>query len=213
MTVRENGCLFRVDLVQGQKTGWFYDQRESRAYVASLAHGRNVLDVYAYLGGFAIPAARAGAKSVLAIDRSEEALALAEEAAALNGVRDRCRFYRGEAFAELSRRLEAGERHDLVICDPPAFVKSRKDLASGRKGYRKLVRLAAGLVTPGGFLFVASCSHHVSQDIFGEEIHHGLQQAGRTARILRMAGAAPDHPLHPALPETAYLKSVLSQVT
>ena len=130
----------------------------------------------------------------------------------MNGVRDRCRFYRGEAFTELSRRLEAGERYDLIVCDPPAFVKSRKDLAAGRKGYRKLVRLAAGLVTPGGFLFVASCSHHVSPDILGDEIHHGLQQAGRTARILRIAGAAPDHPLHPALPETAYLKSMLLQV-
>ncbi len=210
--VHENGCTFQADLLHGQKTGWFYDQRDNRAFVASLARGRRVMDVYAYLGGFTIPAAKAGAEMVLAIDRSAEALALAEDAAEANGVRNRCRFYCGEAFAELSRRLARGERYELVVCDPPAFVKNRKDLASGRKGYRKLVRLAAGLVAPGGFLFVASCSHHVSPEIFAEEVSHGLLQAGRSARVLRAAGAGPDHPVHPALPESAYLKTMVLQV-
>ena len=208
----ENGCRFLADLVGGQKTGWFFDQRDNRAFVASLARGRRVVDLYCYSGGFAVAAAAAGAREVLGIDRSEAALALAERAAALDGVAARCRFRRGQAFAEMDRLAAAGERFELVICDPPAFVKSKRELAAGAKGYRKMARLAAALAADGGFVFLASCSHNMEPERFAEEVRRGLAQAGRSGRILRSAGAAPDHPVHPFLPETAYLKALVLQL-
>lgn len=206
----ENGCRFVADLTGGQKTGWFFDQRDNRAFVARLARGRRVLDVYTYAGGFAVQAAMAGAAETWAVDRSEHSLALAERAADLNGVK--VTTVRAEAFAEMERLALAGERFGLVVADPPAFVKSRKDLGAGAKGYRKMARLAAALVEPGGFLLCASCSHHMPADTFAEEIGHGLHLAGRTGRILRSAGAAPDHPVHPCLPESAYLKALVFQL-
>jgi 23S rRNA (cytosine1962-C5)-methyltransferase len=206
----ENGSRFLADLTGGQKTGWFYDQRDNRAFMASLAKGRRVLDVYTYAGGFAVQAAMAGASEVTAVDRSEHSLELAAGAARLNGVE--LRTARAEAFAEMARLDQANERFGVVIVDPPAFVKNRKDLQNGAKGYRKMARLAAALVEPGGFLFCASCSHHMPAELFAEEIAHGLGQAKRSGRILRSAGAAPDHPLHPMLPESAYLKGLALQL-
>jgi len=208
----ENGATFLADVHSGQKTGWFYDQRENRAAVARLASGARVIDVYSYVGGFAIAAARAGAAKVTVVDRSAPALALAEEAAGLNQVRGVCDFVRAEAFEELERRATAGERFDIVIADPPAFVKSRKDLAAGSRGYRKLARLAAAIVAPGGFLFIASCSHNVDRPTFDEQVQRGLGDARRNGRILLESGAAADHPTHPALPESVYLKASLIQL-
>ncbi|MBX9633375.1 MAG: class I SAM-dependent rRNA methyltransferase [Magnetospirillum sp.] len=206
----ENGARFLADLAEGQKTGWFYDQRDNRAFMAKLAGGRKVLDVYTYAGGFAVQAALAGAVSVTAVDRSEHSLALAEGAAKLNGVP--LAAVRAEAYAEMARLDAAGERFGVVIVDPPAFVKSKKDLHAGAKGYRKMARLAAPLVEPGGFLFCASCSHHMPVEMFAGEIAHGLHLAGREGRILRSSGAASDHPVHPMLPESAYLKALVLQL-
>ena len=203
----ENGARFLADAREGQKTGWFFDQRDNRRFVAALAAGARVLDLYCYTGGFAVAAARAGADAVLGLDRSEPALALAAASADLNGVGDHCRFQRADAFGELARLSGEGARFDLVIADPPAFVKSKKDLGPGLRGYRKLARLAASLVAPGGVLFLASCSHNVEPPDFAEAVRRGLEDAGRTGRILRSAGAAPDHPVHPWLPESAYLKA------
>ena len=210
--LEENGVRFFADVLGGQKTGWFYDQRENRAATAAVSRGGRVLDVYTYLGGFGIQAAAADASDVLMVDRSEQALELAARSADLNGVGDRCRFLRGTAFEEMARLREAGERFDLVISDPPAFVKSRKDLVAGLKGYAKMARLAAGLVAPGGFLFLGSCSHNVDVETFAEQVRHGIEHAGRNGRILRTAGAGPDHPVHPFLPESAYLKAQLLQL-
>lgn len=206
----ENGCRFVADLTDGQKTGWFFDQRDNRAFVARLAKGRRVLDVYTYAGGFALQAALAGASETIAVDRSEQSLALAQQAAILNGVA--LQTVRAEAFAEMERLGAAGERFGVVVADPPAFVKSKKDLGAGAKGYRKMARLASALVEPGGILFCASCSHHMPAETFAEEISHGIHLAGRSGRILRSAGAAPDHPVHPLLPESAYLKSITLQL-
>ena len=208
--VVENGARFFADLTHGQKTGWFFDQRDNRAFVAGLARGRRVLDLYTYAGGFAIQAARAGAAEVVAVDRSAESLELAEQSAALNGVTIAA--VRAEAFAEMERLAAAGQRFGLVVADPPAFVKSKKDLAAGAKGYRKMARLAGALVEPGGFLFAASCSHHMPNAAFAEEIAHGLSLAGRSGRILRSSGAGSDHPVHPHLPESAYLKAMVLQL-
>jgi len=210
--LREYEAKFFADLASGQKTGWFYDQRDNRRFAAELATGARVLDVYCYAGGFAVQAALADAKSVLALDRSEPALAMAAKAADANDVAKLVTFQRGEAFAELEKMEAAKEKFGLVIADPPAFVKSRKDLKSGAQGYRKLARLASSLVEPGGFLVIASCSHLVDPPLFAEQVRRGLADNRRSGRILRSLGAAPDHPVHPALPETAYLKALFLQV-
>ncbi len=209
----ENGATFVADLSVGQKTGWFYDQRDNRRFMARLAADASVLDVYSYTGGFGVLAAKQGAKSVMCIDRSAAALDAARQAAKLNGVGDRVSFEKGEAFEALEGLLGTSVRKfDVVICDPPAFVKSRKDLKSGAQGYRKLVRLAAPLVARGGFLFVASCSHLVDPPLFAEQVRRGLRDAERGGRVLLASGAALDHPVHPSLPETAYLKALTLQL-
>lgn len=212
VALTENGARFFADLEAGQKTGWFYDQRDNRAAVARLAAGRRVLDLYTYAGGFAVAAARGGAREVTAVDRSERALALAERAAEANGLAGLCRFVRVEAFVELEHLAGAGERFEIVVADPPAFVKSKKDLNQGARGYRKLARLAAAIVAPGGFLFIASCSHHVDVPLFAEQVRRGLSDARRGGRILQTTGVAADHPVHPHLPESAYLKGQLLQL-
>jgi 23S rRNA (cytosine1962-C5)-methyltransferase len=209
----ENGARFVADLSGGQKTGWFYDQRDNRRFMAGLAKGASVLDVYSYSGGFGVLAAREGAQSVICIDRSQAALDAASQAAKLNGVGQQVSFQKGEAFEALERLGGASVRKfGVVICDPPAFVKSRKDLKTGAQGYRKLVRLAAPLVARGGFFFVASCSHLMDPAVFAEQVRRGLRDAERTGRILRSSGAALDHPVHPNLPETAYLKALTLQL-
>ncbi len=204
----ENGARFGIDPLGGQKTGWFYDQRDSRAFVARFASGARVLDAYCYGGGFGIAAAMAGAASVTLLDRSGPALEAAGRSAALNGVGDRCTVRQQEVFEALDAMAAAHEKYDVVVVDPPAFAKSRKDIPVAVKAYRKLVRQAAGLVTPGGILFAASCSHNVGVPEFADAVARGLDDAGRTGRILRQAGAGPDHPVHPMLPESAYLKSL-----
>jgi 23S rRNA (cytosine1962-C5)-methyltransferase len=208
----EYGVRFLADLAGGQKTGWFYDQRDNRRFVASLARDSSVLDVYSHTGGFAIHAAAAGARSVVAVDKSAAALALAEQAAQRNGCVARCSFVKADAFNEMERLAAAAARYQVVVADPPAFVKSKKDLKAGIKGYRKMMRLAARLTAPGGYLLVASCSHNMTAELFDEQMRKTLSDANRTARILRRAGAAADHPTHPWLPESGYLKALVLQL-
>jgi 23S rRNA (cytosine1962-C5)-methyltransferase len=180
--------------------------------MAKLAKGRRAIDLYSYAGGFGLQMALGGASEVIMVDGSASALELAKLSASLNGVAARCRFTRSEAFAEMERLTTAKERFGVVVADPPAFVKSKKDLMSGLKGYRKMSRLAAGLVEAEGFLLIASCSHHVSPEALAEEASHGLRTAGRTGRLLRSSGAGPDHPVHPMLPESTYLKALVYQL-
>jgi 23S rRNA (cytosine1962-C5)-methyltransferase len=206
--VPENGALFFADSLAGQKTGWFFDQRDNRRFVASLAQDARVLDLYCFSGAFAVQAAHNGAAAVLGVDRSEAALGLAAEAARRNGVDATCTFQRGEAFGEAARLAAAGERFDIVIADPPAFARSRGDVPAALRGYRKLSRLAASATSTGGFLFLACCSHNVGEAEFAEAVRRGLGDAGRSARIVRVTGADADHPIHPSLPETAYLKTL-----
>src|SRR4051794_31942101 len=203
----ENGAHFSADLLGGQKTGWFFDQRATRRFMSGLARDLRVLDLYTFAGGFAVQAALAGAREVVAIDRSEPALALANEAALRNGVAKTCSFRRAEAFAEMERLAQEDERFDIVIADPPAFIKTKKDVGAGLRGYRKLAHLAGAIVAKGGFLFLASCSHNAEPAAFAETIRRGIADTGRNARILRTSGADADHPVHPALPESAYLKA------
>lgn len=212
LTVEEGGVAFPVDPLAGQKTGWFYDQRFNRDAVAALAPGARVLDVYCHTGAFGLRCAASGAAHVTLADRSAPALALAADTARANGLDARVDILREEAFGLLERLAGEGAQFDLVICDPPAFAKSRKDHGPALKGYEKLARLAAATVAPGGFLFLASCSHHVSAEEFATAVARGLARSGREGRVLRSAGAGPDHPVHPHLPESAYLKSELLQL-
>jgi 23S rRNA (cytosine1962-C5)-methyltransferase len=208
VVVREAGTEFLADPLAGQKTGWFFDQRDNRRFVAALARKMRVLDLYCFNGAFSVQTARAGAAAVLGIDSSGPALALAGASAARNGVGEICSFHRGEAFGEAARLAAAGERFDIVVADPPAFARSRKDVPAALRGYRKLTRLAASITASGGVLFLACCSHNVAEVEFAEAVRRGLGDAGRAARILRIVGADADHPVHPALPETAYLKAM-----
>ncbi|HEX4160069.1 MAG TPA: class I SAM-dependent rRNA methyltransferase [Rhizomicrobium sp.] len=206
VALEENGARYFVDTKGGQKTGWYFDQRDNRTFVAALAAGRSVLDVYCHTGGFALAAAHAGAKDATGLDSSAAVLALAQDAAAANGLSSSCRFVKADAAQELERLGAANEQFDLVVCDPPPFVRSRKDLESGARAYRRLARLAAQVTAPGGFLMLASCSHNIPTERFRVECATGIARAGRRASLIREAGASPDHPIHPMLPETAYLK-------
>ena len=209
LEIRENGQTFYADPLKGQKTGWFYDQGVNRAYVAGLTEGKTVLDLYAYAGGFGITAAAGGAIGVTCIDQSKTCLDLATMAASANGFSDVVNIQPGEVFASLEKFNADKKRFGVVSADPPAFVKTRKDLGPGAKGYRKLARLAAAVVEPGGFLFIASCSYNMYEDRFMDETAHGISQAGRSGRIIHRGGAGPDHPIHPYLPESAYLKGLV----
>lgn len=205
----ENDCRYFADPMGGQKTGWYFDQRENRALIAGLCQGARVLDLYCHSGGFAVLAAKSGAREVTAIDTARGALELGARAASANGVDSICRFEKGDVFDTCEKRLAEKQRFDVVIADPPPFARSRRDLEVAAKAYRKLGRLAAGLVAPGGFLFIASCSHNMPADRFLSEVNRGIGLAGRSARILAQTGAAMDHPVHPLLAETAYLKALL----
>jgi len=211
--LRENGLVYFADLSGGQKSGWYYDQRANRAFMAGLAKGARVLDAYCYSGGFGVLAAARGAKDVIGLDSSDAALALAAEAATANGVSDRCTWVKCDVFEELERLAQSNKRFDMVICDPPPFVPARKDLEPGARAYRKLARLAAQLVAPGGFLFLASCSHNIPAERFAFECAAGISRARRNAALVHEAGAGPDHPVHPMLPETAYLKGLVYAVS
>lgn len=208
--VVEAHVRFPIDPLGGQKTGWFFDQRPNRDRVAALAGGARVLDVFSHVGAFGLRCAAAGAREVTLIDSSEPALAHARQAAALNEVADLLRVRRDDAFDAMGAL--AGERFDIVVCDPPAFARSRKDAEAGLRAYGRMARLAAPLVAPGGLLFVASCSHHAPLEAWSAHIAWGLHRARREGRILFTAGAGPDHPVHPHLPETAYLKTQLIQL-
>lgn len=210
--VDEGGVRFPVDPLEGQKTGWFFDQRPNRDMVAKLALGARVLDVFCHVGAFGLRCAGAGAAHVTLVDSSAPALALAEEGARRNGFPDRVATRRGDAFDVLASLKEAGERFDIVICDPPAFAKSKKDRDAGLRAYGRMARLAAPLVAPGGLFFAASCSHHAPLADFAAVVAEGISRARREGRILATTGAGPDHPVHPLLPESAYLKGQLIQL-
>jgi 23S rRNA (cytosine1962-C5)-methyltransferase len=210
--VLEHGAHFLADPAEGQKTGWFYDQRDNRMLAARFARDADVLDLYSYSGGFGIQAGRQGAKSVLCIDRSAPALKLVRQAAEKNDLAQRLSTATAEAFEFLDQAAAEHRTFDLVIADPPAFAKSKKDFHQGSRAYRKLARQCAARVRNGGFLFLASCSHHMPAEEFRTQVARGLHEAGRSGRILFATGAAPDHPVHPMLPESAYLKALLLQV-
>jgi 23S rRNA (cytosine1962-C5)-methyltransferase len=209
--VLEGGVSFQVPLAAGQKTGWFFDQRENRAAVARLAGGARVLDVFSYAGSFGLQAARAGAAEVLCVDSSAAALEAAESSAAANGLAVATR--KGDAFDVLAALAVEKQRFDVVVIDPPAFIKRKKDHAKGLAAYRKLNQQAMQLVARDGFLVSCSCSYHLDAQELTDALQRSARHLDRLAQVIEFRGQAPDHPVHPAIAETRYLKAVICRIT
>lgn len=208
--VEENGVRFRVPIGAGQKTGWFYDQAANRRSFLKYVNGARVLDVFSYLGAWGLSAARAGASEVLCVDSSAPALELLQQSAAESGLEVRTQ--RGDAFDALAALREAGEKFDVVVVDPPAFIKRRRDIPKGQAAYRKLNQLAMQLLPRDGILVSCSCSHHLAQDELIGTVQQAARHLNRFAQVVEVGGHAPDHPIHPAIPETRYLKALFCRV-
>jgi 23S rRNA (cytosine1962-C5)-methyltransferase len=203
---------FEAPLAEGQKTGWFYDQTANRALLKRfLKPGQSVLDVCSYVGGWSVSALAAGASAALAVDSSASALAAAAANAARNGVQLETR--RGDAFDVLEALHAEGRRFDVLVVDPPAFVKRRKDLPKGEAAYRKLNQLALKLASDEALLVSCSCSWHLPAERLPELLQSAAAHAGRTLAIIAQGGQSPDHPVHPAMPETRYLKALFARVS
>lgn len=203
-----NGAIYLADLTGGQKTGLFYDQRPNHAFAARMATGARVLDVFAHVGGFSLAALAAGAESALAVDGSEPALELARNGAGRMGAAARFETRKADAFEALAALAEEGARFDMVICDPPAFAPSKPALEAGLRAYERVARLAAPLVAEGGILGLCSCSHAADLAKFRSACLRGIGRAGRAGPLIHTGFAGPDHPQHPNLAETAYLKAL-----
>ena len=204
-----NGAIYMADLMGGQKTGLFYDQRPNHAFAARLAKGARVLDVFAHVGGFGLAALAAGAVSALAVDASGPALDLAAKGAAASGFDGRFTTRQGDAFAVMEALALDGAQYDLVICDPPAFAPAKPSLEAGLRAYERLAKLAAPLVAPGGFVVLCSCSHAADLQAFRTASIRGIGRGGRTSQILHTGFAGPDHPQLPQLAESGYLKALV----
>lgn len=208
IAVPMNGAIYMADVMGGQKTGLFFDQRDNHAFAARLARGARVLDVFSHVGGFGLAALAAGAERALAVDGSGPALALAGAGARAMGMEDRLTTRHGDAFAALEALASEGATFDLVICDPPAFAPAKQALEAGLRAYERVARLASALVAPGGVLMLCSCSHAADLGKFRAACLRGIGRAGRDSRLIHTGFAGPDHPQHPALSETGYLKAL-----
>ncbi|WP_372613414.1 RSP_2647 family RNA methyltransferase [Aquicoccus sp.] len=206
--VEMNGATYMADLMGGQKTGLFFDQRENHAFAARLARGARVLDVFSHVGGFGLACLAAGAVHALAVDGSEPALTLARQGAEAMSVSDRFETRRGDAFEALEALAGEGAQFDMVICDPPAFAPSKQALDAGLRAYEKLARMAAPLVADGGILGLCSCSHAADLARFRTASIRGIGRAGRQGQLIHTGQAGPDHPLLPQLAESGYLKAL-----
>lgn len=201
-----------VDIAGGQKTGAYLDQQRNRKRVAGHARGADVLDAFAYTGGFAIAALRAGARSATLVDSSADALALAERETAANGVSERCEFVVANVFDELRALAEAGRQFDLVVLDPPKFVHSAEQVQAGSRGYKDINLLGLKLVRPGGALATFSCSGHVDALLFQKIVAGAVLDARREAQILERLAQPGDHPVATEFPEAEYLKGLILRV-
>jgi 23S rRNA (cytosine1962-C5)-methyltransferase len=209
----ENETRFSIALSGGQKTGWYYDHRLNRARLRLYAPGARVLDLFSYIGGWGLQAATAGAREVVCVDSSASALEELDRNAALNGVERKVSSRRGDAFEVLTQLREEQQQFDIIVIDPPAFIKRRKDQKQGEKAYQKVNRAAMELLVPDGILFSASCSHHLTRDALLLAMLRAGREIGRDLQILEQGHQGPDHPIHPAIPETEYLKAFTARVS
>ncbi len=210
--IEENATRFEVPLLSGQKTGWFYDHRMNRQRVQQLAKGMRVLDVFSYIGGWGIEAAVAGADKVVCIDSSARALDQVERNAALNGVGECVESIQGDAFEALKALRAEREQFDMVIVDPPAFIKRKKDVKKGVEAYRRLNQAAMQLLGKDGILVSASCSFHLQRDTLRDLLQQSSRHLDRSLQIIGQGHQGPDHPVHPAIPETDYIKCLIGRV-
>ncbi|OGW63604.1 MAG: hypothetical protein A2V83_09600 [Nitrospirae bacterium RBG_16_64_22] len=201
-----DGLAVEIDLLAGQKTGWFLDQSENRRRLAEYAGGRRILDAFCYAGAWGLAALKAGAAEVLAVDSSAPAVSAARRNADRNEVGDRFRAEEASVFDRLRGLDSERSRFDLVVLDPPAFIKSGKKVAEGVRGYREINRLGLRLLAPGGILVSSSCSHHLPAEEFLAVLRRAAADTGRTVRLLEFRGQARDHPVLLSMPETSYLK-------
>ena len=209
VAVPMNGAIYMADVIGGQKTGLFYDQRPNHAFVAGLSRGARVLDVFSHVGGFALAALAGGAETALSVDGSAGALALAQAGAEAMGQGARFATRQGDAFDTLEALGRDGARFDVVVCDPPAFAPSKAALEAGLRAYERVARLAAPLVADGGYLCLCSCSHAADLSKFRAASARGIGRAGRRGPIIWTGYAGPDHPVLPHLAETGYLKALV----
>jgi len=209
----ENGVQMTAPLYDGQKTGWFYDQRPNRAGLRRYVTNKRVLDVFSYVGSFGVQAAAFGASEVVALDVSETALEIAQRNAGQNGVANSFSTRAGDAFGLLREMRDAGKKFDVIIVDPPAFIKRKKDHKEGLAAYHRINELAMKLLPDDGFLVSASCSMHLQRDELLQVLRSCGQRLDRHVQILEEGGQGADHPVHPAIPETKYLKTFITRVS
>ncbi|MDI5890128.1 class I SAM-dependent rRNA methyltransferase [Halomonas rhizosphaerae] len=206
--LEENGVQFVAPVLDGQKTGWFFDHRVNRAWLNGLVAGKRVLDLFSYVGGWGVQAAANGAREVLCVDASGPALERVAENAALNGLHEQVAVGEGDAFEVLAALKAEGEEFDVVILDPPAFIRKRKDIPNGERAYGKLNREAMRLLGRDGLLLSASCSMHLAPERLVDVVRGAVRHQDRQGQILFQGHQGPDHPVHPAIPETSYLKAL-----
>ena len=212
VTLEEGGVQFEVPLAAGQKTGWFYDQRSNRLAMHKYVRNKRVLDVFSYIGAWGLQAAAAGASEVCCVDSSPLAQSFLKKNAAANGLVDRVRHETGDAFDVLKSMQEDKQRFDVVIVDPPAFIKRRKDIKTGEQGYARLNRLALQVLAPDGILISCSCSMHLAAERLQSILYQSARKQGRQLQLLERGFQSMDHPVHPAIAETAYLKAFFCRV-
>ncbi|MDH4556319.1 class I SAM-dependent rRNA methyltransferase [Pseudomonas sp. BN417] len=208
VALEENGVKFEAPVLEGQKTGWFYDHRMNRARLAPYVKGKRVLDLFSYIGGWGVQAAAFGATEVMCVDASGFALDGVERNAALNGLSEQVACVEGDVFEALKELKAAEERFDVVIADPPAFIKRKKDLKNGEAAYRRLNEQAMRLLNKDGILVSASCSMHLPEDDLQNILLNSARHLDRNILLLERGGQGPDHPVHPAISETRYIKSL-----
>ncbi len=210
--LEEGGARFEVPLGGGQKTGWFFDQRDNRLAMHKYVKGKRVLDAFSYIGAWGVQAAVAGASEVCCVDSSSAALEFIRRNAVANNVADRLSIEGGDAFDIMGAMKEAGRKFDVVIVDPPAFIKRRKNIKAGEQGYARLNRLAMQLLGPDGILVSCSCSMHLTEARLQGILLQSARKLARHLQIIERGFQAIDHPVHPAIPETAYLKALFCRI-
>ena len=211
VAVEENGVRYEAPLLAGQKTGWFYDHRDNRARLQRYVRGARVLDVFSYVGGWGIAAGVAGAKQVTCLDASARALDLVQRNAELNGLDGRVDAIEGDAFEALKALRAEREQYDVVIVDPPAFIKRKKDAKAGIEAYRRINQAALQLLGKDGILVSASCSFHLQREVFFDLLHQAARHIDRQWQLLEQGHQGPDHPVHPSIPESDYIKCAIGR--
>lgn len=211
--IKENDCTFQIPLIKAQKTGWFYDHRNTRQKLAKYVKDKKVLDAFSYLGAFGIHAAYYGAKEVLCMDISADAMTQLKENAKLNNLEHKINYEMTDVFTGLKKLLQTGQKFDVIILDPPALIKKRKDLKEGIIAYLRLNELAMGLLNDEGILVSCSCSLHMDQALLLDVIRRASLKTNKYTQVLESSFQDIDHPIHPAISETAYLKAYFCRVT